>query len=207
MDPDPDFAPLQDDDSRFSDDRYFDEMWSRFDGCLDRRDRDICEQIFRHWKQLVVSQAERPKTLCHGDFHPNNIFLPHGGKGYPKVIDWQFCHVGIGVSDVADLMTLYVHPHLRKSCELEIIRTYWETLIQEGVENYSLEDCVTDYVIETCKNVLMPFFQLSISNLPLSAAVQCMRNVLLSFEDLIERRNNDLHEILGSIKISWPYVS
>lgn len=194
-----DFHPLQDDDLQLADKGYFHEMWSKISDCFGNGDREACEEILLHWKLIIAAQAHRPKTLCHGDFHPNNIFLPNSVTGRPKAIDWQFCHVGLGISDLADLMTLYVHPHLRKSSEFDMIRIYWETLVQAGVEKYTLEECIADYMMETCKNVLMPFFQLKIPNLPLSAVVHCMRNALLSYKDLKER-NYGIHEILGS---SW----
>lgn len=152
-----------------------------------KREKDLLLYVLDQWDSILSTQVNASKTLCHGDFHPMNIFYPVNSEfKNPKIIDWQFCHIGLGVSDLADYLSLFIHPQLRKRYEDILVRFYWEKLIEHGVTNYTFKQCVKDYESEVIKNIAMPLFQLQIPNLPLSVIVQCFRNVILAADGLIE---------------------
>jgi len=47
---------------------------------------------------LYAEQLPIPKTLCHGDFHPQNFLMDCGKL---LICDWQTVGIGRGISDVA----------------------------------------------------------------------------------------------------------
>jgi aminoglycoside/choline kinase family phosphotransferase len=180
--------PLQGMDENISKTSQIKRLWNAVDGRFGEREKCLCQEIGSRWPALIESQADSPYTLCHGDFHPMNMFVPEfPARRSMHVIDWQFCYIGVGISDLADYLGLFVHPQLRREWEGELIRRYWKGLLAHGVTHYSLEDCIRDYRTEIAKNLLMPLFQMRIPNLPLAGVVQCQRNAILAFDDVVGR--------------------
>ena len=93
--------------------------------------------------------AAPPIGLVHGDYRADNLMFPVGeptGEGDAvTVIDWQIIARGRPAFDVAYLLSQSVCAQLRRELEQEIWGSYHEALCVRGVQDYSLEQCLTDY--------------------------------------------------------------
>ena len=86
-----------------------------------------------------------PKTIVHGDFGPGNLLYQEDADPPLFIVDWQFARQGVGLSDVAWLLTQHVEPDERRAIEVEIIRRYVRFVAESGIADYSIEDAMRDY--------------------------------------------------------------
>ncbi len=98
-----------------------------------------------------------PRTICHGDLRADNIFFPGVGAGTPlSVIDWQLSCRGRGTFDIAYLMSQSVPCALRRASEMDLLRTYHDTLREHGVGDYDFEECWEDYRLSALYCLVYP---------------------------------------------------
>lgn len=115
-----------------------------------------------HWADLLrelyarhlLALIERSKdlngfTLIHGDVGSSNVLVPKDGERPLYIIDrqpfnWSLT-TWLGVYDIAYAIVLDWEVELRRQCEVPILKRYYETLIQNGVSNYSWERLYDDY--------------------------------------------------------------
>lgn len=153
-----------------------------FSDSIDNREKALFYKVIHYWDQLTDMQDDTPLTLCHGDLHPNNIFMPRSMSTSMKVIDWQCFHRGYGISDIADLLSLFLHPYTQKTWNEVLLKRYCSKLLEYHLI-YPFEKCYRDYRIEVAKNLLMPLIQTCIPNLHTSAVLHCFRNAVVAFDD------------------------
>lgn len=64
-----------------------------------------CGNVLRRLHSLDPTVIEAPlrsgSVIVHGDFGPNNVLFADAGRSVVAVLDWEFCHVGPAVDDVA----------------------------------------------------------------------------------------------------------
>jgi len=84
-----------------------------------------------------------PLTIAHGDLRYDNLFFADDGE--MAVADWQIIVRAPGAYDVGYFMSQSVNPPDRKSCEMDILHRYHETLMEYGVRGYSFDRCFDDY--------------------------------------------------------------
>lgn len=99
-------------------------------------------------KQLVLEVGESlapfhagyqgDETLIHIDYRLDNMMF--GGPHPLTVVDWQSLAFGCGLNDAAYFMGTSLLPELRKSCESELLQSYFNTLQTYDVD-LSFEDC------------------------------------------------------------------
>lgn len=95
--------------------------------------------------KLVEEFDPPPTTLVHGDYRLDNLFFgPEDGNAL-TVIDWQICVRSRGAYDVGYFMSQSVLPEQRKATEMDLLRMYHGTLVDNGVKGYSFEACLEDY--------------------------------------------------------------
>ena len=87
--------------------------------------------------------AASPGTLCHGDFRLDNVFFLEPPA--IAVIDWAGIRRGPGVWDLSNLVAQGLEPEVRRACEEAVVQTYHDTLVENGVSGYSLEQLQLDY--------------------------------------------------------------
>lgn len=92
-----------------------------------------------------------PRTLIHRDYQLDNLIFatspgPAGGVPF-AIVDWQFLSRGRGVWDVAYFLSENLQPELRRQIEMERLRSYYQKLIDSGVQGYTYEQCLYDYRI------------------------------------------------------------
>ena len=61
------------------------------------------------------------------------------------MIDWQLARCGRGVLDVAYFLGQNLRPEDRRAGEIDLLRTYHDDLVANGVQRYSFEECLHDY--------------------------------------------------------------
>lgn len=87
-----------------------------------------------------------PVTLTHGDLRLDNVFFGRRPNADSiKLIDWQAIRRGRGAYDLAYFLSTSVLVEMRKLRQDQLIGTYVETLIEGGVEGYSVGDCRKDF--------------------------------------------------------------
>ena len=102
---------------------------------------------------LYRSHLDPPQTIIHGDYHLENLFFASATGGVPfAAIDWQITTRGRGVMDVAYLLVSGLQPAHRQAHEMDILRGYHRILLENGVQGYSFDQCLSDYRL----NILRP---------------------------------------------------
>lgn len=98
-----------------------------------------------------------PRTICHGDLRADNIFF-RGERGCTTltVIDWQLSCRGRGTFDIAYLMSQSTPSALRRTSEMDILKTYHDTLRKHGVGDYDFESCWADYRLSALYCLVYP---------------------------------------------------
>ncbi len=99
------------------------------------------EKWLENWDELF-SYTPGPLTLCHGDFHYMQCFFPTPSDDRLCVIDWQLLCMNSAAMDVA--RPLLMEPESRRAHENELVESYYNILIENGVKDYSLEDLWED---------------------------------------------------------------
>ena len=95
-------------------------------------------------KSVRFRLGQSPNTLCHGDFRLDNLFFLDA-ESRIAVIDWSGYRSGPGVWDVSHFISQGLDPEIRTSCEHELLRIYHKTLVENGVQGYSLDQVRYDY--------------------------------------------------------------
>jgi hypothetical protein len=80
-------------------------------------------------------------TLVHGDFWPGNVMW-NSTNGSIKLLDWEMVGVGSGPQDLGQYVLSNMDPEERRSCERNLVQTYYKELLKFGVAN---EDVLWDY--------------------------------------------------------------
>ncbi len=106
--------------------------------------REIGERLSTRVAAMMDGLAARPTTLMHGDYRADNFFFREGADSF-AVADWQILMQGGGVFDIAYLMAGSLDIEVRRARERELLGVYHQTLVENGVKDYSLEDCTNDY--------------------------------------------------------------
>ena len=108
--------------------------------------RKTAEQISTRIIKLQSSIADRPHTIIHGDYRTDNLFFatPQGGAPL-SVVDWQIACRGRGIFDVAYLLCGGLDAPIRKANEDRLLKLYHDTLVANGVKDYSFEQCWREY--------------------------------------------------------------
>ena len=106
-------------------------------------------QAFFDWlkknnKKLDAYTRNRPHTLIHTDYRLDNIFFDRKNNEI-AVIDWQACCPGMGLFDTAFFILNNCTTPLNEEQTEELVSVYHQGLVEGGVKNYSLDECMCDY--------------------------------------------------------------
>ncbi len=129
----------------------------RFGFCIDDRAVELGNKISRHidWKKQQI--LSRQKTIVHFDLREDNLMFPPAGEEGPiLILDWQVTIRGIGAMDVFRVMGGSEIPVERKGHQFEILRKWYDTLIEEGVSNYSWDEAVYDFRLGAISYLCIP---------------------------------------------------
>ncbi|KAJ3127683.1 hypothetical protein HK100_009601 [Physocladia obscura] len=97
------------------------------------------------WTGFQTRIKTNPFSLVHGDYHPANLMFRRADDAL-MVLDWEVVGLGSGPQDVAQYLISHMYPEERRMWEMEFLQAYYDTLVGDGVDGYSFEDCRRDYV-------------------------------------------------------------
>lgn len=97
--------------------------------------------------RLIHRLARSPRTLLHGDYRADNLMFHDDPETPITVIDFQAVMTGNPMIDVAYFLRPNMSEEDGDAHEDRLVRAYHEELIAAGVRDYSLEDCLRDYVL------------------------------------------------------------
>lgn len=108
--------------------------------------RETAERIGKNVINIQMSFADRPHTIVHADYRLDNLFFGTTPECPPlAVIDWQITCRGRGIFDVAYLLCGGLEADVRRAHERDLVRMYYDILIENGVGGYSYEQCWREY--------------------------------------------------------------
>ena len=107
----------------------------------------IGEWLEQYLGRLSVHMYQEPPcTLIHNDYHADNLFF--AGTGATRalaVADWQLTTRGRGVLDVASFLGGSLESRDRRAHEMRLLQIYHTLLMENGVADYQLDQCLDDY--------------------------------------------------------------
>jgi aminoglycoside phosphotransferase (APT) family kinase protein len=125
--------------------RATDQFIARYDRHLGPDDvgtlRAVAEVLFE-W-QL---HHPEPFALVHGDYRLDNLMLDPAGDDV-VVVDWQTISVALPARDLGYFIGTSLPVEQRRAQETHLVRTYYDTLMAQGVRGYSFDRCAADYRI------------------------------------------------------------
>ncbi len=107
---------------------------------------EIVRRIAEQFAELFLKGHGGPQTVIHGDYRTDNMFLIDR-DGQPDIIafDWQNTTGGNGTHDIAYFCSQSANPEFHGDPQINALRLYHETLIDEGVKGFSFDECLERY--------------------------------------------------------------
>jgi hypothetical protein len=100
-----------------------------------------------------AADSRPPLGLVHGDYRLDNLlYLPDGTC---KVVDWQTVTWGPAMLDVAYFIGGGLDAEVRRPVEEELVRGYYDALLDRGVTNLAWDGCWKEYRLRTFHGILM----------------------------------------------------
>jgi thiamine kinase-like enzyme len=104
-------------------------------------------------RRFDLSSPKTAVTLCHGDFHANNMMWR--GQREPKnitevyMIDWPEVGMFCPFTDLAQFLISNASPALRRKCEMKLLKLHHDRLIEKGVDEtlFPFDECVERYKV------------------------------------------------------------
>jgi thiamine kinase-like enzyme len=104
----------------------------------------IGEEMRTHVIDLLDAMEPAPRTIVHGDYRLDNLFLADGGEAI-AAIDWQISSKGRGIFDVGYFLSSCIDADQRKATEEGLVRLWHETQLEHGIKGYAWEQAWHDY--------------------------------------------------------------
>ena len=108
--------------------------------------RSLGDRLLPEVPNIKARLTRPPKTIIHGDFRLDNCFFSRDSEAQlPVIFDWEFCVRARGAYDVATFISEAFPTPQRREVEMDLLRDYHSTLVDNGVSDYSLDECLDDY--------------------------------------------------------------
>jgi len=112
--------------------------------------------LVQHIDKIRRQSLVRPFTLCHGDYHLENLFFGSPKRNSSLVVcDWEALMRAQGPLDLSYFMIWNLEPELRRELEKDQLQKYCIELKEHGVNDYSVEQCEHSYRI-TLYDLMLP---------------------------------------------------
>ncbi|MFT6762462.1 MAG: hypothetical protein ACJAXA_001111 [Candidatus Aldehydirespiratoraceae bacterium] len=105
---------------------------------------------------ILDELAAMPTTIAHLDYRADNLFFDD--EGSVAVIDWQSISAGGGAVDVGYFMSQNLSVEDRRAHEQDLFRLYHDTLVANGVSDYSFEQLLVDFKVGVAFGLVIPVF-------------------------------------------------
>ncbi|MCG6912189.1 MAG: phosphotransferase [Deltaproteobacteria bacterium] len=112
---------------------------------IGQQEMAVFEWLKKNNKQLDEYTRNRPHTLIHTDYRLDNIFFDREKKDI-AVIDWQASCPGLGLFDPCFFMLNNGSRAFTPQEAEALITVYHQGLVEGGLSDYSLDECLDDYV-------------------------------------------------------------
>ncbi len=123
----------------------WDAFAAKLGGSLPEPFREIAEALRTRLARAFSPLAQTPQTFLHGDYRLDNLYFGCADGSPLAVADWQLASRGPGVLDVAYFLVWCADPGQRRRTEDKLLETYHSTLVENGVGDYPIEKCASDY--------------------------------------------------------------
>ncbi len=127
----------------------FDQKWPsfvrHFGRCLEPAGLELGDRLVGKMSWVDAEIALRPRTIVHTDLRADNLML--GEEGTPEeilILDWQLAIRSMGAFDVARLMGGSELPDERRGHQLDVLRSWHDAILEQGVTDYSWDDACRD---------------------------------------------------------------
>ncbi len=98
------------------------------------------------YEELLEVGGMRPWTIVHCDFRLDNMFFGAVGSDDEfALVDWQLSTKGGGCYDIAYLLCQSMPVERRRAVEEQVLRRWWDVLVERGVRGYGWERAKEDY--------------------------------------------------------------
>lgn len=127
----------------------------RFSADLSTENAEILQRVAAKAQACWRHQVEcKNQASVHCDYRGDNmLFGPRNGEPAMVTIDWVGMLCGSG-RDLAHFLGTSLLPELRKAEEINLVTHYHNTLLAQGVTDFTLQQCIDDYRI----NLFYPLF-------------------------------------------------
>lgn len=121
----------------------------RFGAQLAAPERDLIATYGDSIGRLLRPEGA-PNALVHVDYRLDNLMLNEELQP-PSVttVDWQSITVGSPLNDVAYFIGAGLKKVDRRACEEDLVRGYYQALLEQGIADYSWDACWRDYRLGT----------------------------------------------------------
>jgi len=106
--------------------------------------------------QILEDLEAMPHTLVHFDYRADNLMFDTDGS--VAVVDWQTISQGGGAEDVGYLLSQNLTVEDRRAHETDLLRSYHDALVANGVEGYTFESLQEDYKVGIACGWVIPVF-------------------------------------------------
>ena len=126
---------------------------------------DLLPEQRKEYEQMLESGEKiwgrltdrRGLTITHGDTHWWNFFFPKDPENEKtRIFDWQLWHIDQGARDLAFLIALGGFAERRPELETHLLHSYYESLVEYGLQDYSWDDFWDDYRRSAIRNLNIP---------------------------------------------------
>eukprot|EP00051_Salpingoeca_urceolata_P007382 m.97274 g.97274 ORF g.97274 m.97274 type:complete len:428 (+) comp15216_c0_seq3:85-1368(+) len=142
--------------------------------------------------QKHINDPKVPWTLCHGDFHAGNMIVTETPDTTVCLFDWSEVGLWEPMADLGQMMISDVRRSVYGGHSRDIVHRYWEGLRARGVQDYTFEQCWSDFCRAGPARWLFLFPVLASMKLPFAFVDYCQTQIL-DFIDAHEPR--DVYEM------------
>lgn len=139
----------------------YQEKWvsfvNHFGSYVDKEGLKVGERLGYSISWLEKEVEKRPKTIVHTDLREDNLLFgdPNSDEAI-LILDWQLAIRSIGVFDVARIIGGSELPSERSGHQFEVLRRWYDALVEEGVSDYSWEEAVHDFRLGALQLLCFP---------------------------------------------------
>jgi hypothetical protein len=155
---------------------------------LSASQRAVYEKVIAGFLPVLLKRMGTGKhiTLGFEDVHVGNFLYPRDPeKDRIRIIDWEQWAVNIGAHDLAYMMAMFWYPERRARLEQPLLKRYHAELLENGVKDYSWDDCWYDYRLSVIQHLFTPAWQQQHGGERMTDVWwNHLQRILLAYEDL-----------------------
>jgi hypothetical protein len=130
-------------------------FFERYETRIAAEHRGVVERFVAHLDAWLAERSP-PFSIVHGDYRLDNMLFGRPGSSRPlTVVDWQTVSWGAPLLDASYFLGAGLGVADRRAHEQELVRDYYECLLELGVEGFAWDDCWEEYRRHTFHGVLM----------------------------------------------------